>query len=30
MRIVVTEEHEAERTFLKNKNIVFAKKNSAY
>lgn len=26
MRIVVTEEHEAEGTFLKNKNIVFAKK----
>lgn len=26
MRIVVTEEHEAEGTFLKNKSIVFAKK----
>ena len=26
MRIVDTEEHEAEGTFLKNKNIVFAKK----
>ena len=26
MRIVVIEEHEAEGTFLNNKNIVFAKK----